>query len=116
MFALVVVLAALLPGLAPAAGTHARVWLARESPLVVRGESFKPHERVVVTLTSRTRFVKTVTATAAGTILAHWTGAAAMSTNGCVYFQIRAAGNRGTVASLKSSAKGCPTGMPFPSE
>ena len=107
---LVVALAVVLPGFAPAAATHARVWLADKSPLVVRGSSFKAHERVVVTVTDGARFVRTVTATSTGAFVARWTNAAPKG--GCQAMQIQAVGNRGSVARLKIPGLECPPPAP----
>ena len=68
-----VLLAALAPSLAPAGSLRARVWLADRGPLVVRGSGFAPTERVKVTVTGAGRFVRTVTATRSGAIVARWT-------------------------------------------
>lgn len=106
--------ALLVPALAPAAALHhPRVWLADASPLVVRGASFKAHERVVVTVTDGTRFVRTVTATAVGTFTARWLSVAAPKA-GCqqAAIQIMAVGNRGSVASFKIPGIDCPPPAP----
>jgi hypothetical protein len=104
---LALVLAALLPGLAPAAGSHARVWLASDGPLTVKGTSFKAHERVVVTLTAGTRHVRTVTATRAGALVAHWAITLTPVRTGCLFVRVHAVGNRGSVASYLSGAIEC---------
>ena len=106
---LVLVLAALLPGLAPAAaGSHARVSLVDRSPLMVKGTSFKARERVVVTVTAGTKFVRTVTATRTGTFVARFTSSATLKADCGVSLQILAVGNRGSVAGVKIPGKECP--------
>jgi hypothetical protein len=103
------VLAALLPGLAPAAaGSHARVSLADRSPLMVKGTSFRAHERVVVTVTAGTRFVRTVTATRTGAFVARFASTATVKNDCGVSLSILAVGNRGSVASVKIPGKECP--------
>jgi hypothetical protein len=115
--ALVVVLAALLPGLAPGAGLHPRLSLAGESPLMVTGSNFKAHERVVVTLTVRTsRFVRTVNATGAGAFVARWKGSLTPVKIGCLFAHVHAVGDRGSVASYKSAGLECAKPTTDPSE
>jgi hypothetical protein len=101
-----VLLAALVPSLAPAGSLHARVWLADRSPLVVRGSGFASAERVKVTVTGAGRFVRTVTATRTGAIVARWTGVPAKA--GCAGLLIRAAGTSGTVVTTKVAGIECP--------
>lgn len=113
---LLFVLAAFLPGLAPAATPHARIWLADKSPIMVKGTNFKPHERVVVTLTVGTRLVRTVTATRAGGFVAHWTSALSAVKSGCLFIRIQAVGNRGSVASFKIAGIECANGPTDPGE
>jgi hypothetical protein len=101
-----VLLAALAPSLAPAGSLRARVWLADRSPLIVRGSGFAAAERVTVTVTGAGRFVRTVTATRSGTIVARWTSVPAKA--GCAALFIRAVGARGTVVTLKVAGIECP--------
>jgi hypothetical protein len=101
-----VLLAALAPSLAPAGSLRARVWLADRSPLVVRGSGFAAAERVTVTVTGAGRFVRTVTATRSGAIVARWRSVPAKA--GCAALFIRAAGARGTVVTLKVAGIECP--------
>ena len=100
------VVAALAPSLAPAGSLRARVWLAARSPLVVRGSGFAAAERVTVTVTGAGRFVRTVTATKSGAIVARWTTVPAKA--GCAALFIRAAGARGTVVTAKVAGIECP--------
>jgi hypothetical protein len=102
----VLALAALAPSLAPAGSLKARVWLADRSPLVVRGSGFVPAERVSVTVTGAGRFVRTVTATRSGTIVARWTSVPAKE--GCATLFIRAVGTRSTVVTAKVPGIECP--------
>lgn len=102
----VLVVAALAPSLAPAGALHARVWLADRSPLVVRGAGFAPAERVTVTVTGAGRFVRAVTATRSGAIVARWTAVPAKA--GCAALFIRAVGARGTVTTAKVAGIECP--------
>ena len=101
-----VLLAALLPSLAPAGSLRARVWLADRSPLVVRGSGFAAAERVTVTITGAGRFVRTVTATRAGVIIVRWTSSPTAKAS-CAVLAIRAAGSRGTVATAKVPGLEC---------
>lgn len=108
LLVLAVALAALAPSLAPAAGTaRARVWVADRSPLVVRGSGFAAGERVAVTVTGAGRFVRAVTATRAGVIVARWT-VDGNAKAGCAALFVRAAGNRGAVATVKVPGIECP--------
>jgi hypothetical protein len=113
---LVVVLAALVPGIAPAAGSHARVWLAGEGPVIVKGTSFKAHERVVVTLTAPMRITRTVTATRSGALVARFATSLSPVQNGCLFVRIRAVGNHGSAASYTSAAIECANGPTDPGE
>jgi len=99
-------LAALAPSLAPAGSLRARVWRADRSPLVVRGSGFAAAERVSVTVTGAGRFVRTVTATRSGAIVARWTAVPAKA--GCAALFIRAVGARGSVVTAKIAAIECP--------
>ena len=106
---LTIVLAVLLPGLAlAAAGSHARVSLADRSPLTVKGTSFKAHERVLVTVTAGTKFVRRVTATQTGAFVARFASTATLKNDCGVSTQILAVGNRGSVAGVKIPGKECP--------
>jgi len=105
-------LAALAPSLAPAGSLRARVWLADRSPLVVRGTGFAAAERVTVTVTGAGRFVRTVTATYSGTIVARWTAVPAKA--GCAELFIRAAGARGTIVTAKVAGMECPQPVQSP--
>lgn len=103
---IIVALAALAPSLAPAGALRARVWLADRSPLVVRGSGFHAAERVSVTVTGGGRFVRTVTATRSGAIVARWTAVPAKA--GCAALFIRAVGADGAVATAKVAGLECP--------
>jgi hypothetical protein len=113
---LAVVLAALVPGIAPAAGSHARVWLAGQGPLVVKGTSFRAHERVVVTLTAPVRLARTVTATRTGAFVARFAAGLTPVKSGCLFVRIRAVGNRGSAASYTSAPIECANGPSDPGE
>ena len=98
-------LVAVVPSLAPAGSLHARVWLADRSPLVVRGSGFGAAEHVTVTVTGAGRFVRTVTATRSGAIVARWI--AVPTKTGCVALAVRAVGASGTVATTKVAGIEC---------
>jgi hypothetical protein len=106
LLVLAILLATVAPSLAPAGSLRARVWLADRSPLVVRGSGFASAERVKVTVTGAGRFVRTVTATRSGAIVARWTGVPAKA--GCATLFIRAAGANGTVVTVKVAGIECP--------
>ncbi len=105
--ALAVLLATLAPSLALAGSLRARVWVADRSPLVVRGSGFGAAERVTITITGAGRYVRKVTATRSGAIVAHWsTGTNAKAV--CSPLFVRAVGARGTTATVKVAAIECP--------
>lgn len=107
--------AAVIPLGAPASTARARVWVPDRSPLVVRGAGFAAHERVVVTLSAGTRFVHTAYTSAVGSFVTRWTSTAAVKA-GCNALFVRAAGNRGTVATYKVAAIECPQGPADPNQ
>ena len=83
---------------------------------MVKGMNFKAHERVVVTLTVGTRFVRTVTTTRAGAFVAHWTSGLSPVKSGCLFVRIQAVGNRGSVASFKIAGIECANGPTDPGD
>jgi hypothetical protein len=106
LLVLAVLVATVAPSLAPACSLRARVWLADRRPLVVRGSGFASAERVKVTVTGAGRFVRMVTATRSGAIVARWTGVPAKA--GCAALFIRAAGASGAVVTVKVAGIECP--------
>ena len=106
LLVIVVLLATVAPALAPAGSLHARVWLADRSPLVVRGSGFGAGGHVTVTVTGAGRFVRTVTATRTGTIVARWTTVPAKA--GCAALFLRAVATNGAVATAKVAGIECP--------
>jgi hypothetical protein len=104
---LVLLAAVVVPLAAPASTARARLWIPDRSPLVVRGAGFAAHERVVVTVSAGSRFVHTVYANAVGSFVTQWTSEAAVKA-GCNAIFVRAAGNRGTLATYKVAGIECP--------
>ena len=102
----ILVALALVPAAAPSA-LRARVWLADDSPVVVRGSGFHPAERVAVTVAVGKSFQKTVVATATGTFVARWNASAA----DCHSTYIKAVGSMGSRAVVKIAAE-CPPPPP----
>ena len=104
---LAVLLAIVAPSLAPAGSLRERVWVADRSPLVVRGSGFGAAERVSVTITGAGRYVRTITATRSGAIVARWS----TETNAkaaCAALFVRAVGARGATATAKVAGIECP--------
>jgi hypothetical protein len=82
-----------------------RVWLVDRSPATVRGASFKPAERVVVTLSVGDVVLrKAVVASAGGAFVARW-GRAVPS--GCAATGVSAVGSAGSRAFFKSPPPDC---------
>lgn len=113
--ALIIVCAALVlvPSLAAASGSRARVWISDRSPLAVRGSGFKAHEHVVVTAVAGGRFVRSVNAGPGGGFVARWSS---VSKLGCVTIVVRAVGNRGSIANYKVAGIECPPGPVDPGQ
>lgn len=81
------------------------VWLADRSPATVRGASFKPAERVAVTLSvGDVTLHKAVLASAAGAFTARWLRSVP---SGCVATGIVANGSSGSRAVYKQSPPDC---------
>ena len=78
-----------------------RLRLVDREPVVVRGEHFKAHEKVTVTLSAKGRWTRVVQATATGAFTARF-AAATVDTSCPVYF-VRATGSKGSAAILRSS-------------
>jgi hypothetical protein len=113
---LVVLLALLaLPVAGAAVRPPARVAVTDRVPLTVRGTGFADHERVLVRVEVGTRLSRRTTATAAGRFVVTWPAAAAPKA-GCVGIRVRAAGNRGSVATVKIPGIECPQGPTDPSQ
>ena len=84
----------------------AKVWIADQSPLVIRGSGFKTHERVTVTVRMSTVHVFHRVATRTGTFVV--TVPAGNIKLGCNTLSVRAVGNRGTIAVAKVPGTECP--------
>ncbi len=103
----------LVPSLAAAGGSRARVWIADRSPLAVRGSGFKAREHVVVTAVAGRRLVRSVSAGPGGAFVVRWSS---VSKLGCVTIAIRAVGNRGSIATYKIAGIECPPGPVDPGQ
>lgn len=110
-FLIVLALLALLtPAVATTGIAKTRVWISAQSPLAVRGSGFKVQEHVTVTVSAPgERFVRKVTATAAGSVVARWSGSAT-GLDGCVIVLVKAIGDRGSAAAWRSVANDCANG------
>ena len=108
-FVALALLSLLVPAVATARVAKARVRVSVQSPLAVRGAGFKAHEHVTVTVSAGRRFVRTVTATNAGSFVARWTGSAT-GNEGCPVVFVRARGDQGSTAAWKSVATDCANG------
>lgn len=101
----VLVIAIAAPAAAATGSGRPHVWLADRSPATVRGASFKPAERVAVTLSvGDVTLHKAVVATAAGTFTARWLRSVP---SGCVATGIVANGSAGSHAAYKLSPPDC---------
>ena len=101
----VVALALAAPAVAATGVGRPHVWLADRSPATVRGASFKPAERVAVTLSvGDVTLHKTVPASATGAFVARWQRAVPA---GCVATGIVARGSDGSRAVYKLSPPDC---------
>ncbi len=103
--ALIGMLALVIPA-AAIARTPAKVWIADQSPLVIRGSGFKTHERVTVTVRMSTVHVFHRVATRTGTFVV--TVPAGNIKLGCNTMAIQAVGAAGTRAALKVPGVECP--------
>lgn len=103
---LILVVAALLSVQSAAAmQQRTRIYIADESPLVVRGTGFKAAERVRVTVThGKTIFTRVTYARATGVVVARWT--ASMPTT-CASTFVLAVGSEGSRASYRNVANDC---------
>lgn len=100
----VILLAVAVPATATGSG-RPHVWLADRSPATVRGASFKPAERVAVTLSAGDVVLhKAVVATAAGTFVARWPRSVP---SGCFATGISASGSAGSRAYFKTAPPEC---------
>ena len=98
----------LVPTAAAAATRSAHVSVSSLSPVTVRGSSFKPGERVRVTLSADGgTHAKTVTAGVRGGLKATFVG---VSIGSCEAYAVRAKGNRGSTAFLKVIPECAPPG------
>jgi hypothetical protein len=115
--ALVSVLVASLPVAAGASTNAAHVSVPALSPVIVRGTSFRPSERVRVTVSAKGSHTKTVTANARGNFKTTFTG---FSIGRCDPYLVRAKGSRGSSAFLKVIPECAPEGpnpdVLFPSD
>jgi hypothetical protein len=104
-----VILAALVLAPVTAARTdRARVWLVEPAPLTVAGSGFLAGERVTVTAFTKTRYVRSVTATQAG----RWRVVFRRAEVGaCEAYAITARGDRGSRATIKFMPE-CPPIQP----
>jgi hypothetical protein len=104
------ILAALLLAPATAARTErARLWLVEPSPLTVAGSGFDARERVTVTVWTKERRARTVTASATG----RWRLVfRAAEVRACEPYSIVAKGDHGSRASLKFMPE-CPPIQPI---
>jgi hypothetical protein len=101
----VLVLACAAPAGATTGSGRAHVWLVDRSPAVVRGASFKPAERIAVTLSAGDVVLhKTVVASASGAFVARWRRSVPA---GCVATGISASGSAGSHASFKTAPPDC---------
>jgi uncharacterized membrane protein YedE/YeeE len=79
--------------------------LVSVSPFTVRGQHFHPHERVIVTLTTKGRWVRRVRASATGAFVV---GFGRVPIKRCVSWAVVAIGLRGSRATLRSPPVLCP--------
>jgi hypothetical protein len=101
----VIVLAIAAPSGAATGSGRPRVWLADRAPATVRGASFKPSERIAVTLSiGEVILRKSVVASPAGGFVARWRRSAPA---GCAAIGISASGSAGSRAALKLSPPDC---------
>jgi hypothetical protein len=105
-----IALAVLVLAIAVPAGTatgsgRPRVWLADRAPATVRGASFKPAERIAVTLSVGDLVLhKAVVASAAGAFIARWSRSVPA---GCTATGISASGSAGSHAAFKLAPPDC---------
>ena len=107
-----VALAALVPA-AAGVSADAKPWLraARTAPLVLKGGAFVPGERIQVTLrVGKARFLRTVTADAAGTFTAGFGLAVVDPCRGMVV--VTASGSRGSTSTYKRPCRPASTTPP----
>jgi hypothetical protein len=78
--------------------------IASAKPFVVTGKSFKPHERVIVTLWTSRRAVRTVATDGAGSFTADF---GVVTFHHCVGFMLSAVGMSGDRAVLKIPRPAC---------
>jgi hypothetical protein len=90
--------AALLPVTAGASTRAAQVAVVSRSPVIVRGTGFRPSERVVVTVSSKSSRTRTVIATTLGRFRIVFKD---YSFGYCQPYAIRAKGNRGSSVFVK---------------
>jgi hypothetical protein len=90
--------AAAFAAVALAASQSAHVAIAQTSPVVVTGAGFKKHERVTLTVSSKSTRTKRIVAGSRGGFSATFRG---FSIARCVEYSVRAKGNRGSSAFVK---------------
>jgi hypothetical protein len=95
---------ALVPSVAGASQVRARLSIVTTVPFSVHGTSFRPRERVTITLTAASVRSKVVTATKRGAFTATFKGFAVPH---CVGYTVKAKGSRGSVATLSITPE-CP--------
>jgi hypothetical protein len=81
----------------PSAATRAKVAVAQTSPAVITGAGFKKHERVAVTIASKTTATKRIYASVGGGFRTMFRG---YTIPYCTEYTVRAKGNRGSLATL----------------
>ena len=87
------------------ASSRASLRLVKKAPVTLAGANFKPRERVrVVAARDAERFVRTVTASAAGAFTVSYSGVTIDPCNAT----FRATGNRGSRAVVKLPERMCP--------
>jgi len=91
-------LAAIAATTAVAAPQKARIVLTASDPASFRGTSFRPRERVTITVTTTVTRKKAVTANARGAFSTTFAGLVVPQ---CETYVVQARGNRGSVAWLK---------------
>jgi hypothetical protein len=101
------VLFVLLPVAAGASTTAAHVSVSALTPVTVRGTSFRPSERVRLTVSAKGSHTKTVIANARGNFKATFTG---FSIGRCDAYLVRAKGSRGSSAFLRVIPECAPEG------
>src|SRR4051812_8718905 len=90
---------------AAATQQRTRIFIADESPLVVRGTGFKALERVTVTVThGKAVFRRAATASSTGVVVARWK--VSMPTT-CASTFVLAVGSQGSRATYKTVANDC---------